>query len=379
MWIDKAQHRRNLDGTTYRQNQALIIAVIFVGLIVFLFLTYLLLRCIRRRNNEPPKFFPEPLKKRWRAWRPGTYTSPGNNTPRLPSTRSRHRNQGQGVSRVESIRSIMTLPEYRPVPAPDRERTIGREGERGGIDVVIEFPETIDEEEDRREEHMQALYEIRLARQLERAAERESGDLSASLNAARRPGSSTSGGPADDPNRPASSTASLIAALQSVQEREQRMSQVSYASVGVTRPDGTRVRPSTDSDRPLLETSAPMGTSSIRSLHGHGRSHSNLSYTSSMGTPERRRSDEIFNMGSARPSVDTRPGTGIGSGEPPDTPPPFDGPTPDYEGMDWGEPPEYSSPVETRNHGPNQLPVLRIDTASPAHSRSPSPQPPQER
>ena len=90
-----------------------------------------------------------------------------------------------GVDRNTSVRSIMTLPVYRPSPLPS-ERLIAREGERAGVDTVVEFPETADEEEARREEDMQALYQIRQARRREinerqerrreRAAAREAGD-----------------------------------------------------------------------------------------------------------------------------------------------------------------------------------------------------------
>jgi hypothetical protein len=286
----------------------------------------------------------------------------------------------------------MTLPEYRPIAAADRERTIGREGERGGIDVVIEFPETVDEEEHRREEHMQTLYEIRLARQLERAAQRESGEVSAAAaaGAGGRPDSSQSSIRLVTPDPP-SSTAQLMAALASITERERRLSKVQYAEVGVARHDGTRVRPSMDSDRPLLEGPAPMGTSggSIRSVyHAHGRTESGTSYLSGIGTPERRGSDEIIRMGSARPSIDNRgaegrPSLNVGRESqdellPP--PPPFPEitqPPAVYDGGDWGPPPDYASPVETWNHGIEGLPVLRVDTGTPTPgvSRVPSPQP----
>jgi len=250
----------------------------------------------------------------------------------------------------------MTLPEYRPIAAADRERTIAREGERGGIDVVIEFPETIDEEESRREEHMQTLYEIRLARQLERAATRESEELSAAA-AMGRPGSSESSVRLVAPDPPVSA-AQLMTALASITERERRLSKVQYAEIGVARHDGTRVRPSMDSDRPLLDATAPMGNSaaSVRSTYAHGRSESGVSYTSA--TPERRGSEEIIRMGSARPSTDTRrESEPVANG---DDPPPF---APgDYDGSEWGPPPDYTSPVETRNRGIDTLPVLRVET-----------------
>lgn len=260
----------------------------------------------------------------------------------------------------------MTLPEYRAVPLPDRERTIGREGERGGIDVVVEAPETAEEEEERREEHMRALYEIRLARQLERAAERESAQNGGrNGNATRATASSR--------NRGNSSASSLAATLAAVQERERRLSEVSYAEVGVARPDGSRVRASSDvSDRdslPLLDAGAPMGMGdSIRSgRSSHIRTNSALSLTSTLDAPEQRRSDEIFNLGSARPSLDNRDSTH--DSVPSDRPPGYSG------DLDWGAPPEYPGIVED-GRGDMGVPVLRVETASPDPSRPPEQAPP---
>lgn len=60
----------------------------------------------------------------------------------------------------------MTLPPYNQNPLHN-EQILGREGERGGVDVVIEFPEGDDEEEAAREAEMEALYQVRLARRRE--------------------------------------------------------------------------------------------------------------------------------------------------------------------------------------------------------------------
>lgn len=367
---------------------------------------YMLIRHFRRTHKEPPGFLPERLKQRWQAWAPGSYMATPNAArdqranEREARRSARHRGGvGAGVDRVSSVRSIMTLPEYRPTEDPTRERTIGREGERGGIDVVVEYPEDEEEEESRREEHMQTLYEIRLARQLERAAERErenGGGGAAAATAAGGRGRSGSGsgggaggsggsrpGSAAAAGAPASSTANLMAALAAVTERERRMSSVSYASVGVARHDGSRVRPSTDSDRPLID-------GAVRPA-GHSRTGSTLSLAASDG----RTSDEMFNPNMPLVSPHQRPGTSQGSVrsmlypdaangstsaiDMPDTPPAWhDLPPPDtadYGGSEWGPPPGYTSPVETRNTGPDSLPVLRINTATPASSVAPSPVP----
>lgn len=211
---------------------------------------------------------------------------------------------------------------------------------------------------------METMYQIRRSRARERELARASAE--------------------DAEIREASeSTASLMAALTAVTERDARLSQVSYAEVGVHRPDGSRVRPSMDSDRPLLANAAMPGSS--HSLGGgHSRSQSNLSYASSTpGTPERRRSDEIFNMGSARPSFQTDAGriSTSDSLRPPDMANirqmETTEPAPDYEGADWGPPPEYTSPVEVRNRGLDNLPILVVDSGTPGTSRAPTPQPAQ--
>jgi len=121
--------------------------------------------------------------------------------------------------------------------------------------------------------------------------------------------------------------------------------------------------------------------SSILEVHrGHMRSSSGLSIASSIGLPERRGSDEIFNLGSARASIDARAGI-EGSHSIPGTPglSAMDhaswGETPGhYGGEGWEEPPPaYTSPVETRNHGPDSLPMLRIETISPPRSNASTP------
>jgi hypothetical protein len=76
-----------------------------------------------------------------------------------------------GVDRNTSVRSVMTLPPYSYAPR-DHERVLAREGERGGMDNVVELPENGDDEERQREEEMESLYQIRLARRVE-ATDRE--------------------------------------------------------------------------------------------------------------------------------------------------------------------------------------------------------------
>ncbi|CRK47287.1 hypothetical protein BN1723_007464 [Verticillium longisporum] len=59
------------------------------------------------------------------------------------------------IDRNTSVRSVMTLPAYR-AQALENEQVIGREGERDGVDIVVENP-TAEEDEERREREMASL------------------------------------------------------------------------------------------------------------------------------------------------------------------------------------------------------------------------------
>ncbi|KAK2061446.1 hypothetical protein LY76DRAFT_614363 [Colletotrichum caudatum] len=193
------------------------------------------------------------------------------------------RSPNSAVNRNTSIRSIMTLPAYRPDPN-DNEQVLGREGERGGVDVVIEYP-TEENEEDLRDQEMEALYRIRLARRQElaereerrreRREARERGDFVALDNIRARA-------------RNASNN-SVVAALREEHERlkaerQRAVSSVSYADLGVARHDGTRLRAnSSESERMgLLSDSASIAATSVRSgadsamNHRRGRSASSV-------------------------------------------------------------------------------------------------------
>ncbi len=176
-----------------------------------------------------------------------------------------------GVDRNTSVRSVMTLPAYAPAPRPT-ERVIGREGERAGMDVVVEFPETATEEEARREGEMESLYQIRVARRQEtanreerrrlRREARDRGDMvtleELRLESRLRAESAAAAGASTT----SLGTASMIAE-HTARERERRVSSVSYAELGLARHDGTRLRAdSVESDhRPLLDSAASMAGS----------------------------------------------------------------------------------------------------------------------
>jgi len=192
------------------------------------------------------------------------------------ATSDPERNTGAaGVDRHTSVRSVMTLPPYAPAARED-ERVLGREGERAGMDNVVELPETADDEEGRREDEMESLYQIRLARRIE-AADREArrqarrdararGDIQALADIRRRAEEAAD----------LSVSQMLIAEHQSnTRARERRVSSVAYGDLGVARHDGTRLRAnSSESDhRPLLDSAASM---SGRSYHSRGQSSNTL-------------------------------------------------------------------------------------------------------
>lgn len=163
-----------------------------------------------------------------------------------------------GVNRNTSVRSVMTLPAYRP-HATENEQVLGREGERGGIDTVVEMP-TAEDEEAMREEEMDALYQIRLARRRqiaerearrqERREARERNDNQALIELRARARQANEQGHRD------------LEGLrdqhdQARQIRQRAVSSVSYADLGVVRADGTRLRAdSVESERQGLLSDA---------------------------------------------------------------------------------------------------------------------------
>ena len=200
-----------------------------------------------------------------------------------------------GVDRNTSVRSVMTLPSYSR-SVRENERVLGREGERAGMDNVVELPETQDEEEMQRNGEMESLYQIRLARRAE-AAEREArrqarreararGDHIALAEIRRRAEEAAD----------LSVSQMLIAEHQSRTSRDRRVSSVAYGDLGVARHDGTRVRANShDSDnRPLLDSAA--------SISGRERGLTNTSTNNSLATHHRGLSGTSL----ARSSVDSR-------------------------------------------------------------------------
>ena len=296
--------------------------------------------------------------------------------------------QEAAVDRHTSVRSVMTLPAYSK-SVRENEQVLAREGERDGIDIVLEHPETVDEEEERREEEMESLYQIRLqrrreiadreARRRERREARERGDYS-SL-ARLREESALRAQERGDVN----GAAAMIAEHTS-RSRDRRVSSVSYAELGVARHDGTRLRAnSSESDRPLLSSAASISGGTLRnwptndsaSLHSHTRDRSTSSVVSLAETePEgdavpipfgrsgadfevvqlnqghSRNTSRTHTPGGGRsrasshtstlPPIDTsRPSGDVGEEQIPADPP-------SYDSAGFEEAPPYSSPVEDR-------------------------------
>ncbi|EON62558.1 hypothetical protein W97_01782 [Coniosporium apollinis CBS 100218] len=314
-----------------------------------------------------------------------------------------------GVDRNTSVRSVMTLPAYSSAARPT-ERILGREGERGGIDTVLEFPETIDEEEARRDDEMESLYQIRQARRVEarereeRRAERrqaqEQGDFER-LAELRLESRMRAEHMAQGLTQRMSEA--LIAEHHAAKQRRgQRVSSVNYAELGVARHDGTRLRAnSAESDnRPLLDSAASFGGSSrpvsSRALGLHHReasASSVLSLSSNVSDEyvdaERNHSGgsgntdfEVVSLSRSRsPSAVRGAAAGGDMGAlriPPHEPP-------RYDHVELEEAPPYESPVRTRapqlpSSGIPQLPALErlpsihITAGSPVHERSTSPE-----
>ncbi|KAI0473458.1 hypothetical protein GGR56DRAFT_532194 [Xylariaceae sp. FL0804] len=219
-------------------------------------------------------------------------------TRRGPPTVSENGNNRDSlVDRNTSIRSIMTLPAYRHKPN-DGERVLGREGERDGVDVVVERP-TDEDLEALRDEEMETMYQIRVARrqaQGERAERRRlrddardaraRGDLVAleELRAQQRSAANINnagggGGGSGNGNGSGNGAVDELREQQNeIRERRRRaVSSVSYADLGVARHDGTRLRAnSTESSERvgLLSDAASISLTNSNTNNGNGNPRS---------------------------------------------------------------------------------------------------------
>ena len=262
------------------------IIIVVVILAISLLGSYSVLRRLRARGKQP-KFLPGSFfKRKWESWTPNSkyrQVNDGHGGQDLATNTAYNRGveveeraasqaAADGVDRHTSVRSVMTLPPYQLSPK-EGEQVIGREGERAGMDTVVEFPENNDEEETRREDQMESLYQIRLARRREiaereerrreRREARDRGDWARLEELRRASRLRAAGGETSTDNLNAglsTSAATLIAEHQS-RGRDRRVSSVAYADVGQVRHDGTRLRAnSNESERGgLLAGAAAMG------------------------------------------------------------------------------------------------------------------------
>ncbi|KAK3075981.1 hypothetical protein LTR53_000158 [Teratosphaeriaceae sp. CCFEE 6253] len=442
----------------------IIIVVILVLLVSIAILSYIYLKSVRRRGGSAKWIPSKYLKRKWEAWKPRGLTSPGGKysshlqddlsvpTLHLRSDNRSARNSAQQlapdleraeaaqiingdaiagatVDRNTSVRSVMTLPAYSK-SVRDNERVLAREGERDGIDVVLEAPETAEEEEERRDDEMESLYQIRIQRRSE-IAERE--DRRRRRREARQRGDHTELQRIRQESLIATEQREIAGAVAMIAEhqanpRERRVSSVSYAALGVAKHDGTRLRGnSSESERPLLDSGASIsGAASIRPwsahdpLRAHRRDRSASSVMSGSDTASeldmppfgRAGSDyEVVTLNQvhsrtasgqhtpagarsrassnapARPSLDT---IDIGDARIPAYEPPS------YDGAGFEEAPPYTSPIRERapelprpqiesafspTGAPllpqiGRMPSIRIDDATPIERRAPFEFPP---
>ncbi|KAE8163638.1 hypothetical protein BDV40DRAFT_262180 [Aspergillus tamarii] len=388
--------------TSHRNNIFIICAAAIVFALAVILMTYFTLRTLRRMNCRP-KYIPgKSLKDRWNRWQAGAsygqVPNDGASSNRAEAgantgsaERGSEMNTNSAVRRETSVRSVMTLPAYSSSPKPS-EQVIAREGERGGMDVVVEFPETADEEEARREELMESLYQIRQqrreeiaereARREERREARARGDyirLEQLRQESRARAQSRSSANGSNTNF---SSALTLAEARS-RGRERRISSVSYAALGYVRHDGTRMRnsspdePDTDS-RPLLsnvdtmstETANRSSTSSLTNVHSRGESYSSA-HSADTGVSEQDSLTPVQSHAASTHSVIPSSGEGdLGA---------LHIPPPDYEQLDWGEAPPYESPTAERGNHPPQLreltplPTIQIELASPVNNTPTTP------
>lgn len=389
----------------------------------------MILRRLRAQNRKP-KYIPTSfLKQRWYSWSPrpkygqvvagerthdrsrnlSTTNTSYNPTSNDPDDRAATAAAAAGVDRNTSVRSVMTLPAYSQAPK-ETEQVLGREGERAGMDTVVEFPEDPAEEEARREEEMESLYQIRQARRQE-IAERERrrqerreararGDWARLEELTRESRARAErvrlGGTAANGSTTTLSAATLLAEHQS-RGRDRRVSAVTYASLGHVRHDGTRVRANSDeSERgALLGGAAPMGRgegnergradsgasslfSALPRPHFRDRSTSSVLSVSTTASDLENRSlaratppptrDGVPSVREPRSSQGSDPaGTGTSDSSPTAsrfTPeastgsddagdsvihPPTNAEPPTYEQLEWGDAPAYESPVSPVN------------------------------
>jgi hypothetical protein len=157
----------------------------------------------------------------------------------------------------------MTLPKYTNT-ANEGEQVLGRAGERDGVDTIIEMP-SAEQHEALRDEEMETMYQIRLARRQQNAEREERRRLT---QEARERGDTVALQELRARRRAEGNDTTTVDDLREAQSdirtrRERAVSSVSYHDLGVARHDGSRIRAnSTESERVgLLSDAASMALS----------------------------------------------------------------------------------------------------------------------
>jgi hypothetical protein len=357
------------------------------GLIALLFLLYSYVKWIQprmKRNGTPEKsssFFGR-LRSSSNRGDYSSHLQPSASTLGVDIESQRGRSNSDGnvememasganateVDRHTSVRSVMTLPAYSISPRPT-EHVLGREGERDGIDIVVEQPETYDEEEARRDEEMESLFQIRQARRLEAASREERRQRrreAASRGDQQEVGRIVEEGRRERETRTQGTnlSAQLIVEHQS-RPRQQRVSSVSYFDLGVARADGSRVRAASfESDQHLLSSAASIGTDG-RSRERSVSSHRSSISSNGNGSPDMG-DYEVISLNRSRASSVT-PSINIPQEEPPH-----------YEHIGLGDAPPYSSPIRPiapQFPSNTSVPSIQVTATSPivGPSRAPPP------
>ncbi|KFA65569.1 hypothetical protein S40285_04324 [Stachybotrys chlorohalonatus IBT 40285] len=294
---------------------AVVIGILFVVLIAIVVWVVVKRRAAQRKHTGDGRYEPATGENRSTQSHQLNSTTRRNGTAR---TNNRTSNISDTVNRHTSVRSVMTLPAYRP-SAANNEQVLGREGDRDGIDVIVDLPNEEDLER-QRDQEMEAMYQIRAARreqssarsertreQEEAAARRDNAAL-ADIRARTRAAS----------NSHQTQIEELRGDIERLKDARQRsVSSVSYADLGVARHDGTRLRASSnDSERMGLLSDAASFTQSTRSRgHSPGLRHQRNQSVSSVGsfdsdfTAPRRRSSAEDRAGSSPELVEADVGT----------------------------------------------------------------------
>lgn len=314
---------------------------------------------------------------------PGTRRSaPSTRNPNNRDSTATTNTTTSNVDRNTSVRSVMTLPAYR-ARASDGEQILGREGERDGIDVVLELP-TAEREEELREQEMDALFQIRetrrqqIAEQEERrrarreARERQDAraivEIRDQARAARTANPQAIDDLRDEHNR-------------IKQTRQRAVSSVSYADLGVARHDGTRIRANS------TESSERVGLlSDAASIAASQRSPSSLAHRRERSSSSVLTIDTDHTNGPPSPYLDTG-GQSTGRRSRADsgaTTPRYER-TPTPSGRSRSHSAAGSSPEiidaadadlgDMPPHSPPGYDDVSLDEITPMHSRSTSPYP----